>query len=234
MIAKVIAWGRDRDEALARLRRALRRARSWCVEGGTTNQGFLLDAARPPGGAGRRGRHHLARPPAAARRASCRSRHADVALLQAAIELGEAETAADRARFYALRPPRAAAGRAASGRAHRDLRHRGQAYRLARLADRRPTATGSTVDGVAVEVERRARRARTSAGSSLGGAHAPDAHLGARAPTCSSRSTASRTGSRATTAASCAASPPRSSSSIPVADGRRGRRPATSWPCSRA
>ena len=41
MIAKVIAWGRDRTEALARLRRSLDRS-SAVVEGGTTNRRFLM------------------------------------------------------------------------------------------------------------------------------------------------------------------------------------------------
>jgi acetyl/propionyl-CoA carboxylase alpha subunit/acetyl-CoA carboxylase carboxyltransferase component len=41
MIAKVIAWGRDRDEALSRLRRALAQS-AVVVEGGTTNRSFLL------------------------------------------------------------------------------------------------------------------------------------------------------------------------------------------------
>lgn len=41
MIAKVIAWGRDRPEALARLRRALARSTA-VVEGGTTNRRFLM------------------------------------------------------------------------------------------------------------------------------------------------------------------------------------------------
>ena len=41
MIAKVIAWGRDREEARARLGRALRR-HEVVVDGGTTNKAFLL------------------------------------------------------------------------------------------------------------------------------------------------------------------------------------------------
>ena len=41
MIAKVIAWGSDRDEALARLRRALAQS-AVVVEGGSTNRAFLL------------------------------------------------------------------------------------------------------------------------------------------------------------------------------------------------
>jgi acetyl/propionyl-CoA carboxylase alpha subunit/acetyl-CoA carboxylase carboxyltransferase component len=41
MIAKVVAWGRDRNEALARLRRSLAQS-AVVVEGGTTNRSFLL------------------------------------------------------------------------------------------------------------------------------------------------------------------------------------------------
>ena len=42
MVAKVIAWGRDRNEALARLRTALRET-TVVIDGGTTNKSFLLD-----------------------------------------------------------------------------------------------------------------------------------------------------------------------------------------------
>ena len=47
MIAKVIAWGRDRDEARARLSRALRQT-SAVIDGGTTNKAFLLDLLDRP------------------------------------------------------------------------------------------------------------------------------------------------------------------------------------------
>ncbi len=47
MIAKVVAWGRDRDEALARLRRALSQS-AIVVEGGTTNRAFLLGLLERP------------------------------------------------------------------------------------------------------------------------------------------------------------------------------------------
>ncbi|MCD2104589.1 ATP-grasp domain-containing protein [Rhodococcus erythropolis] len=42
MVAKVIAWGRDRNEALARLRNALRET-TVVIEGGTTTKSFLLN-----------------------------------------------------------------------------------------------------------------------------------------------------------------------------------------------
>ena len=47
MIAKVIAWGRDRPEARARLSRALRQTAT-VISGGTTNKGFLLDLLDRP------------------------------------------------------------------------------------------------------------------------------------------------------------------------------------------
>ncbi|HSX68248.1 carboxyl transferase domain-containing protein [Nocardioides sp.] len=47
MIAKVIAYGRDRDEALARLRRAMTET-TVVIEGGTTNKGFILDLLDQP------------------------------------------------------------------------------------------------------------------------------------------------------------------------------------------
>src|SRR6185437_13455304 len=42
MIAKIIAYGGDRDEALARLRRAMGET-SVIIEGGATNKSFVLD-----------------------------------------------------------------------------------------------------------------------------------------------------------------------------------------------
>ncbi|MFD0525574.1 biotin carboxylase domain-containing protein [Paractinoplanes durhamensis] len=41
MIAKIVAWGKDRTEALSRLRRALDDTTA-IIEGGTTNRSFLL------------------------------------------------------------------------------------------------------------------------------------------------------------------------------------------------
>ena len=47
MIAKIIAYGRTRDEALARLRRALAET-TVVIEGGATNKSFLLDLLDQP------------------------------------------------------------------------------------------------------------------------------------------------------------------------------------------
>jgi acetyl/propionyl-CoA carboxylase alpha subunit/acetyl-CoA carboxylase carboxyltransferase component len=47
MIAKIIAHGRDRDEALGRLRRAMAET-TVIIEGGTTNKSFVLDLLQAP------------------------------------------------------------------------------------------------------------------------------------------------------------------------------------------
>ena len=47
MIAKIIAFGRDRDEALARLRRAMTET-TVVIEGGSTNKSFVLDLLDAP------------------------------------------------------------------------------------------------------------------------------------------------------------------------------------------
>src|SRR6185503_15209025 len=100
MVAKVIAVGRDRDEALARLRRALRSTVA-VLDGGTTNRSFLLDVlAHPELQAGEIDTMWLDRLHAGGEVESVR--HAHVALVQAAIELADAGTATERARFYAL------------------------------------------------------------------------------------------------------------------------------------
>ena len=194
MIGKLIAWGRDRDEAFARLRRAIADT-VVVVDGGTTNQGFLLELldARGPR---RRGRHVLldrlyvsggAMP----------VRHGDIALLQAAIELADRDAADDRARFYAF----ARRGRPqAAGSASRtyELRHRGQSYRLA-VAQIAPDDTGSRSRAGGRAARPAARAARAAARAARPGYRTLTS---SRATTCSSRSTACRTGSRAMTAAS--------------------------------
>jgi acetyl/propionyl-CoA carboxylase alpha subunit/acetyl-CoA carboxylase carboxyltransferase component len=127
LIAKVIAWGRDRDEALARLRRALGRAVA-VVAGGTTNRSFLLslldsedlrrgeidtrwlDRLMATGG-------HL--PPAE-----------PLAVLMAAVEAYDRDEAAARAAFHAgARRGRPEAPQTSGHRVR--LRYRGGTYRLA-------------------------------------------------------------------------------------------------------
>ena len=148
MIAKLIAWGRDRDEALARLRRAL--ARDDGRRRGRHDQpGLPARAARPPRAARRRGRHHLARPPAAAGRHRRRCATPTWRCCRRRSRSADAETAADRARFYAFarrgRPQAdARAGarrRAAPPRAGVPLR--GQPDRARALPRRRSTASPS-------------------------------------------------------------------------------------------
>ena len=152
MIGKLIAWGRDRGEALARLRRAIADT-VVVVDGGVTNQGFLLELlARPEVLAGDVDTSWLDR--LYQSDGAVPSRHADIALLQAAIELADGDLAAARTRFYAF---------ARRGRPQTDpslvrnyeLRHRGQSYGLS-VARIGPNWYRVTVDGDAIEL--RARR----------------------------------------------------------------------------
>ena len=128
MIAKIVAWGGDRAEACARLRRALMET-SVVVDGGATNRAFLLHLIdRPEVMAGTADTGWLDR--LAATDELLPSRHGEVALLAAAIEGHDSEEAIERERFYAS----ARRGRpTASDDMHRviELRHRGASYRLA-------------------------------------------------------------------------------------------------------
>ncbi|HEX2028532.1 MAG TPA: carboxyl transferase domain-containing protein [Nitriliruptorales bacterium] len=126
MIAKFVAYGQDRSEALARLRRALAQS-IVIIDGGTTNKAFLLNLLdRPELAEGRfdtgwldelteRGDHLPELDPAA--------------VLLAAVEAYDVEHASDRAHFHA------SAGRGrpeASSEAGKriDLRYRGGSYRM--------------------------------------------------------------------------------------------------------
>ncbi len=99
MIAKVIAWGRTRDEALSRLRRSLAQS-ALVVEGGTVNRSFLLMLLDRPevrsGDVDNRWldrltaeEGHLPDPhPVALLAAAVEAYHADIAGVQAAFHAG--------------------------------------------------------------------------------------------------------------------------------------------------
>ena len=104
------------------------------IEDGTTNQGFLLDLlSRPELRSGDVDTGWLDRLQGRGEVESVR--HADTALIQAAIALSDAATATDRAQFYAL--ARRGRPQAEARESHTvDLRHRGASYRFTRLPDR--------------------------------------------------------------------------------------------------
>ena len=147
MIAKIIAYGDTRAQAIARLRRAVADTMV-AIDDGTTNQGFLLELlGRPELREGRVDTGWLDRLQAAGDVQPVR--HADAALVQAAIALTDEATAAARARFYAL---------ARRGRPHADAEadqtvdvlHRGSSYRLT-VAQTGPRRYLVTVDGARIE-----------------------------------------------------------------------------------
>jgi acetyl/propionyl-CoA carboxylase alpha subunit/acetyl-CoA carboxylase carboxyltransferase component len=99
MIAKIIAWGRDRDEALGRLHRALNDT-TVLVRGGTTNKSFLSALVRHPDvQAGRVDTTWLDRLVAQGRHVS--KDLTEVAFIAAAIDVYEAAAAQERTAFLA-------------------------------------------------------------------------------------------------------------------------------------
>ena len=149
MIAKVAGWGRNRPEARARVLRALADT-TVVVRGGTTNKALLLDLLnRPELITGRADTGWLDR--LVASDGHILTRHADVALLATAIEIYDSEQTLERTGFYATASrgrPRASheIGRTV------DLRHRGQAYRLA-VAQTAPRRYEIGTDGATVDVD---------------------------------------------------------------------------------
>ena len=127
MIAKIIAYGQSREEALSRLRRAIRES-VVVIRGGVSNKSFLLELlSRPEVRKGQVDIGWMERLVANDEHVS--RMHADVALLQAAIASYDAELAVEQTQFYASavrgRPQvRSEVGGTVA------LRYRGQPYRL--------------------------------------------------------------------------------------------------------
>ncbi len=147
MIAKIIAYGQTRKEALARLQRALRES-VVVIKGGTSNKTFLIELLnRPEVQSGELDSGWLDHLAATGEHVS--RRYADVAVVQAAIEAYDAQLAVEQAQFYAAavrgRPQiRSEVGRTA------DLRYRGHCYspRTYRLGPQRyrVEVNGSRID----------------------------------------------------------------------------------------
>ncbi|AEA23811.1 Biotin carboxylase., Propionyl-CoA carboxylase [Pseudonocardia dioxanivorans CB1190] len=185
MIAKVIAWGRDRDEARARLSRAVRQTAA-VIDGGTTNKAFLLDLLdRPEVASGDLDTTWLDTMMAGG---YTPPRRLDVALLATAVEAHDAHVERQQQRLFLS----AERGRPEVGHEtwyQVDVRAGGQSYRLrvARSRPRRyrveldlPAAPGlRDTQAVDVDVERSGRfeRRLTVAGhtySVLSVAQGPD------------------------------------------------------------
>ncbi|WIM92903.1 carboxyl transferase domain-containing protein [Actinoplanes oblitus] len=126
MIAKIIAWGADRAEALARLRRALAQTTA-VIEGGTTNRSFLLDLLhRPQVRAGDYDNHWLDRLTGAGGHLPAAD---PVALLVAAVTSYDADEADQQAAFHARAARGGAEAPPATGHRCR-LTYRGHRYDL--------------------------------------------------------------------------------------------------------
>ncbi|WP_454162757.1 ATP-binding protein [Gordonia iterans] len=99
MIAKIIAYGSDREQALARLRRAMSRTRV-VIEGGATNSSFIIDLLNQPeviDGSADTG--WIDRVRAEGRLVS--NQHSSIALAAAAIDAYEEEEQVERNRLLA-------------------------------------------------------------------------------------------------------------------------------------
>ena len=155
MIAKIIAQGQTRKEALSRLQRALSET-VVVIKGGASNKAFLTDLlSREEVRSGNVDIGWLDRLAAEGNHVS--RRYADVALVQAAIESYEAQLAVEKAQFYASavrgRPQvRNEIGRTA------ELHYRGNSYspKVYRLGPRRYRieANGNRIDA---EIDRLGR-----------------------------------------------------------------------------
>ncbi|MBX6748416.1 MAG: ATP-grasp domain-containing protein, partial [Micromonosporaceae bacterium] len=161
MIAKIIAYGRTREEALGRLRRAVAET-TVIIEGGATNKSFLLDLLDEPAvldGTADTGWIDRVR----GQGGLVTTRHAGVALAAAAIEAYENEAYVERQRLLTTAHGGRPQVQHVSGRPI-DLKLRGTTYRVrvAQIGPRRfrigienPTgpANGSANGGTTVDAE---------------------------------------------------------------------------------
>ncbi|NKQ58305.1 ATP-grasp domain-containing protein [Amycolatopsis sp. K13G38] len=156
MIAKIIAYGRTRDEALARLRRAMLQT-TVIIEGGTTNKSFILDLLDQPeviSGAADTG--WIDRVRAEGRLVS--TKYSGVALAAAAIEAYEDAEEVERQRLLSTAHGGRPQVQHEVGRAI-ELKLRGTGYRVtvARIGGSRfrvAVAGGEQVFPVDVDIER--------------------------------------------------------------------------------
>ncbi|MDG6101756.1 ATP-grasp domain-containing protein [Dactylosporangium aurantiacum] len=156
MIAKIIAYGRDRDEALGRLRRAMAET-TVIIEGGTTNKSFVLDLLDQPeviDASADTG--WIDRVRAEGRLVT--HRHSAVALAAAAIEAYQDEEDLSRQRLLATAHGGRPQVQHETGRPL-DLKLRGVGYRVsvARVGQKRfrvGVSGGGDVHPVDVEIER--------------------------------------------------------------------------------
>ncbi|MDQ2876577.1 MAG: ATP-grasp domain-containing protein, partial [Actinomycetota bacterium] len=156
MIAKIIAYGRTRDEALARLRRAVTQT-TVIIEGGTTTKSFVLDLLEQPEViSGRADTGWIDRVRAQGRLVS--TRHTGIALAAAAIEAYQDEEEVERQRLLSTARGGRPQVQHEVGRAI-ELKLRGAVYRVtvARIGPARfrvGIASGEQVHTVDAELER--------------------------------------------------------------------------------
>jgi acetyl/propionyl-CoA carboxylase alpha subunit/acetyl-CoA carboxylase carboxyltransferase component len=147
MIAKIVAHGQNRKEALSRLQRALRES-VVVIRGGASNKAFLLELLNRDevqrGEVNIEWLDHLATTGEHLSRS-----YADVALVYAAIESYDAQSATEQAQFYASAARGRPQVRSEVGQTV-ELRHRGCSYslRTCRLGSQRYRVEfdGSSVD----------------------------------------------------------------------------------------
>ena len=156
MIAKIIAHGRDRTEALARLRRAMTQT-SVIIEGGVTNKGFvrmLLDEPAVIDGSADTGWIDRVR----SQGGLVSHQHSAIALIAAAIEAYEDEEAVTRQRFLSTAHGGRPQSQHESGRAlELKLRDVGYRVQVARTGGRRfriGISAGGPAQAADVDIER--------------------------------------------------------------------------------